>query len=128
MLGDTTSLRDKRIGALVMRPSLVFSDYSNATWNFTVHNESYVGRLYGMLDHHLERRQYRPPFPVIWPVASMDKDGNILWSIAEVMVDYNKYELHWHIPSKSKGFATHLLKSCGLHVKEAFEQLFMNSR
>lgn len=43
---DFESLKDERVGVLVMRPSFVFEDYCNTTWSFTIHNSSYVKRLY----------------------------------------------------------------------------------
>lgn len=65
---------------------------------------------------------------MIWPISSLDRDGNAMWCIAEVAVEGNKYEIHWHIPNRNKNFAMRIMKSCACIVKEAFEILFVYSR
>jgi hypothetical protein len=75
----------------------------------------------------LARERYRPPYSVVWPITSIDKDGNAMWCLAEVVVEDNQYEIHWHIPGRNKSFAVRIMKTCACLVKEAFEQLFVES-
>ena len=107
-----------------MRPSLQFTQHQSHIELIRKGNIPYLQYLHRQFERNLLPEHYEPPYHTFWPIAFMNPEGDLLWTIAEVAAEHNELYLVWHFPTGSNDIRDKIIGYNSHLVLQTFYDLF----